>query len=405
MTQEVVGKCPVCKYPLLQLDELHKCPGCDTPHHVDCWQYNGGCAVFGCNGVASSNHSTEEITYTFDDLAAEYTKGKIIIELEDLSEKDVPLDISFSDKKDAVQTDKTANYSFSSLASLVWAGLVGGIIIWVLGSIFFDYEYYAVYQRFNMLLGDVVVFSALMGGIIGSCLGSVEGITSKVFSKTISGVFVGLLVGTIGAVIGSYLGQGFYMFFSEYAQSSDVSHFFMRTLTWCLVGSCIGLGQGIGIGNKERIKNGFYGGLAGSVMGGVIFDISFTIFSEAGLSALIALTLFGVSIGLGIGMVQEYRKEAWLKVIEGATRGKEYVIYPEKTTIGRSSSCDIVLVQDECIAYQQATIIYEDNKYIIEAGKNATEIYINGKLVNRYKLKYGDNIRISSYLLTFKEKK
>jgi hypothetical protein len=27
------------------------CPQCETPHHAECWQYNEGCTVYGCQGV------------------------------------------------------------------------------------------------------------------------------------------------------------------------------------------------------------------------------------------------------------------------------------------------------------------------------------------------------------------
>ena len=27
------------------------CRSCKTPHHQDCWQYYGGCSVYGCGGV------------------------------------------------------------------------------------------------------------------------------------------------------------------------------------------------------------------------------------------------------------------------------------------------------------------------------------------------------------------
>jgi hypothetical protein len=27
------------------------CPRCEAPHHADCWDYNGGCAIFGCGSV------------------------------------------------------------------------------------------------------------------------------------------------------------------------------------------------------------------------------------------------------------------------------------------------------------------------------------------------------------------
>ncbi len=40
------GKCPVCGG---DMDEhLRRCSSCRTPHHDDCWEYFGGCAIFGC---------------------------------------------------------------------------------------------------------------------------------------------------------------------------------------------------------------------------------------------------------------------------------------------------------------------------------------------------------------------
>ena len=26
------------------------CSVCNTPHHRDCWEYVGGCSIYGCNG-------------------------------------------------------------------------------------------------------------------------------------------------------------------------------------------------------------------------------------------------------------------------------------------------------------------------------------------------------------------
>ena len=30
------------------------CSICGSPHHADCWDFNGGCSVFGCTGSAPS---------------------------------------------------------------------------------------------------------------------------------------------------------------------------------------------------------------------------------------------------------------------------------------------------------------------------------------------------------------
>jgi|PlaIllAssembly_1097288.scaffolds.fasta_scaffold50802_2 hypothetical protein len=41
------GKCPVCSEE--EAGKLTQvCSLCRTPHHVECWSYNGGCAVYGC---------------------------------------------------------------------------------------------------------------------------------------------------------------------------------------------------------------------------------------------------------------------------------------------------------------------------------------------------------------------
>jgi len=43
---------PVCPYCRAGIDPAQDeqviCEGCDTPHHRDCYQENGGCTVFGC---------------------------------------------------------------------------------------------------------------------------------------------------------------------------------------------------------------------------------------------------------------------------------------------------------------------------------------------------------------------
>lgn len=43
--------CQVCGTSL-PAAEVVSCPRCATPHHRDCWDYLGGCAVFACGGTA-----------------------------------------------------------------------------------------------------------------------------------------------------------------------------------------------------------------------------------------------------------------------------------------------------------------------------------------------------------------
>jgi Prokaryotic RING finger family 1/Protein of unknown function (DUF3137) len=47
--------CKVCGEPVADLDVI-ACSVCNTPHHRDCWEYVGGCSIYGCNGKVGVTH-------------------------------------------------------------------------------------------------------------------------------------------------------------------------------------------------------------------------------------------------------------------------------------------------------------------------------------------------------------
>ena len=44
--------CAYCKECVLNKDAI-RCFRCDAPHHLDCYQNNGGCSVYGCNVMSA----------------------------------------------------------------------------------------------------------------------------------------------------------------------------------------------------------------------------------------------------------------------------------------------------------------------------------------------------------------
>ncbi len=46
-------RCAYCKESIEEMDATISCAVCHTPHHQDCFQLNGKCAVFGCNSTRS----------------------------------------------------------------------------------------------------------------------------------------------------------------------------------------------------------------------------------------------------------------------------------------------------------------------------------------------------------------
>jgi len=50
----VIGKtCPYCQTPIKPGAPVVVCSACGMPHHTECWQENGRCTTFGCNGGAA----------------------------------------------------------------------------------------------------------------------------------------------------------------------------------------------------------------------------------------------------------------------------------------------------------------------------------------------------------------
>jgi predicted Zn finger-like uncharacterized protein len=48
--------CPVCQQPVVMSPPPVRCPECGTTYHAECWEYNGGCGVYGCSQVPPTEH-------------------------------------------------------------------------------------------------------------------------------------------------------------------------------------------------------------------------------------------------------------------------------------------------------------------------------------------------------------
>lgn len=367
------------------------CPKCDIPHHLECWRENNGCTTFSCDCKdVESEKGAKKITIGIDDLPVDEYGSRIYPSLSNHNN---------------MSRDHGKELQFSSvLWQMALAGFVGGILIWIIVLVYFDFDYYANIARYQQVLIDIAVFSLILGGIVCAALSSIEGLTSKVPSIALKGIAFGLFIGGIGGFVGALFGQLFYNSFESMDIGNTYVLFVIRGIFWSFVGLFIGFGQGLGAGGGKRIYNGLLGGFIGGFVAGFLFDYFFLIFESAAFSGFLAITLFGVSVGVAIGTVQEVRKEAWLKVLEGATAGKEYIIHGEKTVIGSSHNCDIVLVKDNDVNPQHAMISQLNNYYIIDDLNSAKGVWLGGRRISKFHLKNFDIIRIGTYKMQFFEK-
>ncbi len=68
----VAGKlCPYCQNRIAVDSEATICPACNTPHHTECWNYNGGCTTFGCREMPGAVRTAASMPVIDDDLGIE----------------------------------------------------------------------------------------------------------------------------------------------------------------------------------------------------------------------------------------------------------------------------------------------------------------------------------------------
>ncbi|HEY5534979.1 MAG TPA: RING finger protein [Ignavibacteria bacterium] len=56
------NKCPYCQSFIKQEADTIFCSNCGTPHHIECWEENGGCTTYGCKENPVMQNKQEEST-------------------------------------------------------------------------------------------------------------------------------------------------------------------------------------------------------------------------------------------------------------------------------------------------------------------------------------------------------
>ena len=112
----------------------------------------------------------------------------------------------------------------------------------------------------------------------------------------------------------------------------------------------------------------------------------------------------GALVGLGIGLLEQFAKAAWLKVIRGEFEGKEYLVFEGITSIGNSGKNTIVLFKDKLVAPNHCDIVQEGTKYVLVDKGTPSGTLVNGIRITRHNLKQGDAIALGNSVLVFNTK-
>ena len=330
-------------------------------------------------------------------------------------------------KSPLVSTDTNNRVNFKTIfeKGLLWA-LIGGFLGFLLQEILDDptsstsilrmMGYSSLYDT-SLDIETVKlavrissgIFSALVASVLGLFMGLGEGLYYGSKGNAVKYAGIGAGISLVLGFISGYVAQYMYATLNDNTDS-DIAAAFVRGLGW----SVLGLGIGICVGLiKPEMKRMLYcalGGTGGGFIGGFLFDFILLAFRTSDddtgvVSRAIGIVVMSLLIGLGIGMLEQISKQAWLKVVRGEFEGKEYLVFSGKTSIGNNSRNSIVLFKDKLVGSHHCDITLEGNKYIITDCGTPMGTIVNGnRITDKHVLRKGDTIAVGNSVLVFNTK-
>ena len=250
---------------------------------------------------------------------------------------------------------------------------------------------------------STALWSAAIALFIGLFLGIGEGVFYGSKEKAVKYALIGAGVSLAIGFVSGYLAQWMY---SELLSDdpSDLSAAFVRGLGWAIMGLGIGAAVGLIKPEKKRILFCAIGGLIGAFIGGFLFNYICDIIPNDVVARGVAIVIMGTLIGVGVGLLEQFAKAAWLKVIRGEFEGKEYLVFAGTTSIGNNGKNTIVLFKDKLVGPHHCDITLEGSKYVLTDCGTPMGTIVNGKKVSKHILRQGDAIAIGNSVLVFNTK-
>jgi hypothetical protein len=285
------------------------------------------------------------------------------------------------------------------------AGLVGAFLAWVLcepsfvdgrgggwGNAFI-FPLMVILMSIGFGTAESVVertwVRAFLRGLASIGLGLVLGFVFYIIANVVFALLTGLLV-NLGA--------------NTKTLASNPLLWLVRAIAWAVFGMAGGLIFGIVSKSGKKTSYGMLGGVIGAAIGGLLFDPISLMAGGAEASRAIGMSILGASTGIAIGLVESALKDRWLYVSGGPLAGKQFVLYQDLVTIGRSQSNTIYLFKDPGILDQHATIEHRAGKSLMTA---YGPVVVSGQPLQSHMqraLSSGDMIQIGRYTFTYAEK-
>lgn len=286
---------------------------------------------------------------------------------------------------------------------IILLGTLAGAIAWPLLELILHFqESFPGYLFFSLAQG------AVLGLVMGIFFATGEGLTSKQKGKILRGAVIGGIVGIAGGIAGFMAGQGVLFLLvrrisASYAVRMKVLVPVARIVGWTILGTAVGMSEGIRARSLKKCLVGLLGGFVGGAIGGGAFEYLPALLPDILFSRLIGLLLLGGLIGLFYSLLERRVSLGVVKILNGPDRGKEYSLVQKRTGFGKSAKNPIVLAGYSSIDDKHGRFLVRGRDVFIQQESETGNISVNERPVKKEQpLKYEDVIHVGSAKLLYK---
>lgn len=250
------------------------------------------------------------------------------------------------------------------------------------------------------------LFYTLVGTFLALFLSLAEPTVCRNVNRAVISAAIGAMLGLCGGIIVwlPIFDQMYHAMGGGNFESSFARQMAARAVIWAICGTFLALAPGIVLRSYKRCAIGLAGGLVGGLLGGLLFDPVVYLTKSDVFSRFVLFCAIGGFIGAGTGILENAAKTGWLLVTAGLIAGKQFVIYRNPTVIGSSPQCEVFLFKDAGVRPRHAQISVLPSGFELENLMSDTGTIVNGRAVNRVRLRDGDQIQIGSTCFAFHEK-
>ncbi len=286
---------------------------------------------------------------------------------------------------------------------IIILGVLGGLAAWPALQLLLSFQ-----TSFPSFLLFSLVSGAILGMIFGAFFSSANGIIIRRLDRLFIGMGIGAGIGLLGGAAGFLIAQRVFLFFGERIALADgelqtIGLPISRAFGWAVLGTFIGIPEGIRTRSGRKIITGIVGGFLGGFIGGIFLELLKSLFPASGIASLFGLLLLGAAIGFAYSVIEQRMSYGVLRLLNGLYKGKEFILNQNKIEIGNSRRCEVLLDAYDGVEPVHAFMIAENGELVLRP-LAADSLKINDEMIEERVLKYEDVFQIGSAKLLYKQR-